>query len=48
MLFEVKISLHRLLNSDNHGDGHTDHGIAACIWDSKRTHISPYSVLASH
>ena len=34
MPFEKKLLLQRLLNSNSHGDGHTDHGVVTCAQEA--------------
>jgi hypothetical protein len=31
MLFEKKLLLQGLLNSNSHGNGHADHGVVTCV-----------------
>ena len=39
MLFEVKILLQRLLNSNSHGNGHADHGVVACAQEAHHLNV---------
>ena len=34
MLYGVKLALQGLLNSNSHGDGHTDHGVVTCAQEA--------------
>ncbi len=34
LAFRVKTLLQRLLNSNSHGNGHTDHGVVTCAHEA--------------
>ena len=40
--FGVKTLLQRLLNSDSHGNGHTDHGVVTSAQEAHHFHIKPH------
>jgi len=37
MRFGVKTLLQAFLNSNSHGDGHTDHGVVTCAQEALRS-----------
>ena len=39
MLFGVKTLLQRLLNSNSHGNGHTDHGVVTCAQEAHHLNV---------
>ena len=39
MLFEVKTLLQSFLNSNSHGNGHTDHGVVAGAQEAHHFHV---------
>ena len=39
MLFEKKLLLQGLLNSNSHGNGHTDHGVVTCAQEAHHLNV---------
>ena len=39
MLFGVKTLLQGLLNSNSHGNGHTDHGVVTCAQEAHHLNV---------
>ncbi len=39
MFFRKKLLLQRLLNSNSHGNGHTDHGVVTCAQEAHHLNV---------
>ena len=40
VFYEKKLLLQGLLNSNGHGDGHTDHGVVACAQEASQAPLA--------